>query len=311
MDLPEEEKPGIPAWVMTFADLMSLLMCFFVLLLSFSEIDAMKFKQIAGELSKAFGVQRVIEATDIPMGTSPIFDSFSPGKPEPTLIDSVRQQTTDRDPQLETFISMNESDIQSQVEAVTREQIEVSMNELQRVLESELAQGHLQIEHDRKRIIIRIEEKGSFPSGSADMTPIFADLLDRIAGVLAQLPGEITIEGHTDDIPINTSRFRSNWDLSAARASSVANALLAGEAVTSGRLKVQGYAETRPRASNEWSETRALNRRVEIIVDLSGPIAQYEKQLRSLMDDDLQQLIHDLELHDVHPEASAPVPKPS
>ena len=77
-DLPEEEKPGIPAWVVTFADLMSLLMCFFVLLLSFSEIDAQKFKQIAGELSKAFGVQREVPALEIPQGTSPIFDKFSP-----------------------------------------------------------------------------------------------------------------------------------------------------------------------------------------------------------------------------------------
>ena len=83
-DLPEEEKPGIPAWVVTFADLMSLLMCFFVLLLSFSEIDAQKFKQIAGELSKAFGVQREVPALEIPQGTSPIFDKFSPAPPEPT-----------------------------------------------------------------------------------------------------------------------------------------------------------------------------------------------------------------------------------
>ena len=74
MEEQEDDSPGIPAWVMTFADLMSLLMCFFVLLLSFSEIDAQKFKQIAGELSKAFGVQRDIAALDIPMGTSPIFD---------------------------------------------------------------------------------------------------------------------------------------------------------------------------------------------------------------------------------------------
>ena len=79
MEEQEDDSPGIPAWVMTFADLMSLLMCFFVLLLSFSEIDAQKFKQIAGELSKAFGVQRDIAALDIPMGTSPIFDNFSPG----------------------------------------------------------------------------------------------------------------------------------------------------------------------------------------------------------------------------------------
>ena len=76
-ELPEEDAPGVPAWVVTFADLMSLLMCFFVLLLSFSEIDASKFKQIADELSKAFGVQRDVPALEVPMGTSAVFEHFS------------------------------------------------------------------------------------------------------------------------------------------------------------------------------------------------------------------------------------------
>lgn len=296
-DLPEEEKPGIPAWVVTFADLMSLLMCFFVLLLSFSEIDAQKFKQIAGELSAAFGVQREVPALEIPMGTSPIFDKFSPGKPEPTPVDSVRQQTTEQDPKLETLREELEADVQKQVQDTTKEQIDTSMDALRDVLENELAQGRLQLENDRKRIIIRVEEKGSFPSGSAEMTPEFQDMLDRIATVLAELPGEITIEGHTDNIPINTSRFQSNWDLSAARASSVANALLYNETIKPERMRVQGYAETRPRASNEWPETRALNRRVEIILDLSGSIEEYETELRRLMEEDLGHLIQDLELH--------------
>ena len=296
-DLPEEEKPGIPAWVVTFADLMSLLMCFFVLLLSFSEIDAQKFKQIAGELSAAFGVQREVPALEIPMGTSPIFDKFSPGKPEPTPVDSVRQQTTEQDPKLETLREELEADVQKQVQDTTKEQIDTSMDALRDVLENELAQGRLQLENDRKRIIIRVEEKGSFPSGSAEMTPEFQDMLDRIATVLAELPGEITIEGHTDNIPINTSRFQSNWDLSAARASSVANALLYNETIKPERMRVQGYAETRPRASNEWPETRALNRRVEIILDLSGSIEEYETELRRLMEEDLGNLIQDLELH--------------
>ncbi len=307
MELPEEEKPGIPAWVVTFADLMSLLMCFFVLLLSFSEIDAMKFKQIAGELSKAFGVQREVTALDIPMGTSPIFDKFSPGKPEPTPVDSVRQQTTEEAPQLETLRGQTDSDIERMVDKVTSEQIQISKDALEQVLARELQEGRLQLEHDRKRIIIRVEEKGSFPSGSAEMTPVFNDMLDRIALVLAQLPGEIAIEGHTDNIPINTPRFRSNWDLSAARASSVANALLAGEAVEPTRLRVQGYAETRPRADNDTPDNRAINRRVEIIVDLSGPAEEYEKRLRALMESDLQELIHELELRDAAADPSPSV----
>ena len=285
MELPEEEdKPGIPAWVVTFADLMSLLMCFFVLLLSFSEIDAAKFKQIAGELSKAFGVQREVPAIDIPMGTSPIFDKFSPGIPDPTPVEAVLQITSEQAPQLETLRAERESAIAQQVEQTTREQIEVSLEALAKVLQEELSEGRLQLEHDRKRVIIRVEEKGSFPSGSADMTAGFEDVLLRIADVLAELPGEITIEGHTDNVPISTPRFRSNWDLSAARASSVANALLTTGSVGPERIRVQGFADTRPRASNDWPDTRAFNRRVEIILDLAGPIQAYEEQLRRLME---------------------------
>lgn len=296
MEEQEDDSPGIPAWVMTFADLMSLLMCFFVLLLSFSEIDAQKFKQIAGELSKAFGVQRDVPVLDIPMGTSPIFDNFSPGKPEPTPVDSVRQQTTQEAPQLETLRAEMETELQEQVQSTTAQQVDTSIDALRDVLESELQEGRIQLEHDRKRIIIRVEEKGSFPSGSADMTEDFQAMLDRIAEVLAELPGEVTIEGHTDNIPIHTNRFQSNWDLSAARASSVANALLLDDSILPERIRVQGYAETRPRADNDSPENRALNRRVEIILDLSGSIEEYEAELRRLMEEDLGDLIQDLEL---------------
>ena len=86
-DIAEEEAPaGLPAWMGTFADLMSLLMCFFVLLLSFSEMDVLKYKQLAGSMRDAFGVQREINVKDIPKGTSIIAKEFSPGRPEPTPI---------------------------------------------------------------------------------------------------------------------------------------------------------------------------------------------------------------------------------
>ncbi|MFN3579966.1 MAG: MotB family protein [Pseudomonas sp.] len=299
MELPEEEdSPRIAAWVVTFADLMSLLMCFFVLLLSFSEIDAMRFKQLAGELSKAFGVQREVPALEIPMGTSPIFDKFSPGIPEPTPIEEVRQQTTEELPQIDTLRAQLEAELELKVASTTERQMEVNMQALKMVLEQELTEGRLQLEQDRKRVVIRIEERGSFQSGSAEMTDDFESILLKISDVVGQLPGEITVEGHTDDIPISTARFRSNWDLSAARASSVANALLATGAVEPQRLKVQGYAETRPRASNEWPEARALNRRVEIVVDLAQAADQYETQLRQLMEDDIDKVIQGFEIMD-------------
>lgn len=273
-ELPEEEKPGIPAWVVTFADLMSLLMCFFVLLLSFSEIDAQKFKQIAGELSQAFGVQREIPALEIPQGTSPIFDKFSPAPPEPTLVNEVKQTTTDQQPELQTLKSP------------TEQALEAAASRIREVLEDAIEDGRITVEkdQDQHRIVIRIEEKGSFPSGSAELTWEFEGLLLEMAKVLADIPGELTVEGHTDDVPIRTTRFYSNWDLSAARSAAVANVLLATGDVTPTRLAVKGLADTKPRFPNISAENRTKNRRVEIIIDLSGPLQEQEIELKALIE---------------------------
>ncbi|MEE3116698.1 MAG: MotB family protein [Pseudomonadota bacterium] len=281
-ELPEEEKPGIPAWVVTFADLMSLLMCFFVLLLSFSEIDAMKFKQIAGELSKAFGVQRDVATLDIPMGTSPIFDKFSPAPPEPTVVNEVRQTTTEEKPELQTL----KSPVEQAIETVMQDEMDESTQEIMAVLADAIEDGRINVaqDEDQRRIVIRIEEKGSFPSGSADLTWEFEGLLLEMADVLVDIPGKLTVEGHTDDVPIRTSRFYSNWDLSAARAAAVANALLATEEIEPTRLAVKGLADTEPRVSNDTADNRAKNRRVEIIVDLSGPLREQELELRELIE---------------------------
>jgi chemotaxis protein MotB len=280
-DLEEEAPTGMPAWVMTFADLMSLLMCFFVLLLSFSEIDAMRFKQIAGELSKAFGVQRDVPALEVPMGTSAVFDKFSPGKPEPTVLDQVRQQTSPEDPQLDTL--RGEVDAEAEKARKAQEQLRESSEQLQQILAQELQAGRMQLLEENRRIILRVEEKGSFPSGSADLTPEFEDLLMRISDALVTIPGELTIEGHTDSIPISTARFNSNWDLSASRASAVTNTLLFNPEVDPARLSLRGYADTRPRVANDSADNRALNRRVEIIIDQSGSDDQHDEQLRSLL----------------------------
>ena len=101
--------PGLPAWMGTFADLMSLLMCFFVLLLSFSEMDVLKFKQIAGSMKFAFGVQNKIEVKDIPKGTSIIAQEFRPGKPEPTPIEVIQQQTMEMTQQMLEFQAGDET----------------------------------------------------------------------------------------------------------------------------------------------------------------------------------------------------------
>ncbi|EMP54308.1 flagellar motor protein MotB [Marinobacter santoriniensis NKSG1] len=278
-ELPEEEKPGIPAWVVTFADLMSLLMCFFVLLLSFSEIDAQKFKQIAGELSKAFGVQREVPTLEIPKGTSPIFDKFSPAPPEPTVINQVKQTTTDEKPELQTLKSPTDQAVESAI----NEKLQQDVAQIRSILKDAIQDGRVDVSLDQRRIVIRVEEKGSFPSGSAELTWEFEGLLLDMAKVLADMPGKLTIEGHTDDLPIHTSRFYSNWDLSAARAAAVANVLLASGAIDPIRMAVKGLADTQPRVPNTSAENRAKNRRVEIIIDLSGPLQEEEIRLRELI----------------------------
>jgi len=280
-ELPEEEKPGIPAWVVTFADLMSLLMCFFVLLLSFSEIDAQKFKQIAGELSKAFGVQRDVPVLEIPQGTSPIFDSFSPAPPEPTVLEEVRQTTSEQQPELQTLKSPTDQE----AEAAMQETLDATTEDIREILKDAIEDGRIDVakDQDQHRIVIRIEEKGSFPSGSAKLTWEFESLLLEMAKVLGTVPGKLTIEGHTDDVPIRTARFYSNWDLSAARAAAVANVLLATGDVEPTRLAVKGLADTAPRVANDSPENRAKNRRVEIIVDLSGPMEEHDLRLKELI----------------------------
>jgi chemotaxis protein MotB len=258
---------------------MSLLMCFFVLLLSFSEIDAQKFKQIAGELSKAFGVQREIPALEVPMGTSPIFDTFSPAPPEPTVVNEIRQTTTDQQPQLQTLNDPTEQAVQVAIQ----EQMDTNMAQILEVLEPAIMDGRINVSEDQRRIVIRVEEKGSFPSGSAQLTWEFEGLLLDMAEVLADMPGDLAVEGHTDNIPIRTERFFSNWDLSAARAAAVANVLLARDQVSPERLRVTGLADTRPRVANTTADNRAKNRRVEIIIDLSGPLEEQEIRLRELI----------------------------
>lgn len=251
--------PPAAAWVMTFADLMSLLMCFFVLLLSFSEMDVTKFKRLAGELSKAYGIQRQIQANDIPMGTSVIMENYTPGKPEPNPLEIIQQMTTELEPNLRTenttTVTETESQTQADAEAIAK------------ILKEEIEEGKIQVESRKRNIIIRVEEKGSFSPGSAVLSEQFELVMDKIRQALAATPGKITIEGHTDDIPINTDRFRSNWDLSSARASSVAFELELDNLVESSRMKVIGFADTKPLVPNDSRESRAKNRRVEIVVD--------------------------------------------
>lgn len=270
-----QKQTNIPAWMITYADLMSLLLCFFVLLLSFAEIDAEKFRRVADELSKAFGVQRDVEAMQIPMGTSAVKQHFSPAVPDRTLLDDVRQQATQQKPQLESMRNVLETQRHLQ-------SLQLAQN-VEKLLETSLPEGAAEIDIDQFRVVVRISENGTFGSGNATVTPAFEDLLQSLATLLGDVPGTISIDGHTDDVPIRTSQFRSNWDLSAMRSASVANVLTATGALAPTRLIVQGFADTRPLASNLTDEGRAENRRVELMIDLDAAVEERgERSVESL-----------------------------
>jgi len=253
----KKESAGVPAWVMTFADLMTLLMCFFVLLLAFSEMDAAKFKQLSGSMKDAFGVQTEIEVRTIPKGTSVVAQEFSPGRPDPTALNQVRQFTVDSNKNTLDALEREAKEIEEARKHALR---------LRMALKEELEKGDVSIQTEGMKVIVHIMENASFDSGYADVRSEFLPALEKIGQLIDNNSGEVTISGHTDNIPIRNERFRSNWDLSTSRAVSVAHELLEVSTLDPQNVIVTGHADTRPRAPNDSAENRAKNRRVDIAI---------------------------------------------
>ena len=289
--------PGLPAWMGTFADLMSLLMCFFVLLLSFSEMDVLKFKQIAGSMKFAFGVQNKIEVKDIPKGTSIIAQEFRPGKPEPTPIEVIQQQTMEMTQQMLEFQAGDETSAggrqeqrgterggQSQstademsaqamqkakdeLEQSSQEQVNELVKKIAEQLEEQIQDGAIELESLGQQVTIRIRENGSFPSGSAFLQPQFRPIIRDIGELLNTIPGEIMVSAHTDNRGISSELFSSNWELSSTRAVAIVHELLKVPEFDQSRLLAVGHADSRPLVPNTNALNRRRNRRVEISIN--------------------------------------------
>ena len=258
-DVPEKKAAaGAPAWVLTFADLMSLLLAFFVLLFSFSEMDKQKFKELSGSMRDAFGVQREVPAFKPPIGTSIIARDFSPGRPTPTVENQVRQQAVN-EMRIYAEMAIDES------ERISKEELEADLQKVKRHLDIEIRDGFVEVDDDGERVItIRIKEMGSFPSGSAELNNDFKPVINKIAELVGDIGGHVVIAGHTDNLPISTSRFRSNWDLSSARAATVLESIAERSGQPAEHFRLAGHADTRPLDTNSTAEGRARNRRVEL-----------------------------------------------
>lgn len=238
----EECKTGAPEWMCTFADMMSLLLTFFVLLLSFSNTEIVKFRTMAGSIRNAFGLRSEFDIMNEPVGrqTLPIPAPAFTNKKAPSKTKLVVAKVRD-------------------------------------ALEKSPLKENGSVEVTDRGVLLRLDGDAVFASGKADLTAEAQGLLDRLVKVAGESDGTIEVEGHTDDVPIHTARFPSNWELSAARAGSAVR-YMTGKGVPPRKLKAIGFADTVPRAPNDSAENRARNRRVEFLfVTKDGEEAEAEE----------------------------------
>jgi len=226
-------------WLVSYADFITLLFGFFVVLYAFAKADQKKQAQIPVAINSAF------HAMGIFPGASK--DSVKPpdGLEAPTGIVTGEEV---RSP------------------AAVKQDLERLRHELAQTLSGEVAAHAVSITMGRDGLVISLREAGFFNSGSAAPKPEAMSTLRQIAKSLGRVPYDVRVEGHTDNVPIHNAAFDSNWELSAVRATGIARLFLEWRAMTPERLSAAGFGEFHPVASNGTAEGRAQNRRVDLIV---------------------------------------------
>ncbi len=222
--------PGSPAWMTTYGDLMSLLLCFFVMLVSMSTIEKIKFKRAVGSLQGALGLL-----------TS-----------KPTI--SLTPRSPAADTPIKRKTSRKNKKMIKQVQA------------LMKFVKEQKLEGELKIKLTKGGVGIRISDPNFFDLGKADLKPQSKPILDKIIEIAKTVDYPIRIEGHTDDLPIHNTFFKSNWDLSTARALTILKYFQNSGKIDPHRLEAVGMGEYHPLVPNTTPENRAKNRRVEIYI---------------------------------------------
>jgi chemotaxis protein MotB len=230
-------------WLVSYADFITLLFAFFTTLYAISVVDAQKVAKVANSMQEAFGTATFSEGSrklGLDSGGLP------PGSKLAMVSPVNPKGAGSRGGQRKMILSA----LKVQLEAATQ------ANRLK----------DIQILADGRGLIIRLAEIGFYDSGASELKPEALFIVDRLAGALSNLENDIRIEGHTDNVPIRTSRYRSNWELSTARATTLVGYFISKHGFDPNRLSASGCGEFRPVADNDTPENRALNRHVDIIV---------------------------------------------
>lgn len=241
----QAEQAGSPAWMTTYSDLMSLLLTFFILLFSMSAVSEERFKEAADSLRSAL------------IGSS-----------SDSILDSDGETIVDMD--LNEFDGIDPEEIISEAPPVDPNYIPEEVVELYDTvnlfLEEEGLNADVTLSRDQEGVYIDIQEAILFDSGSATLKAVGSEKLGQLAELFELFDNEIIIEGYTDDVPMNSQQFPSNWELSTGRALSVLRYLSESYDISPSRLSARGYGEHRPIAPNDSDENRAMNRRVNIVI---------------------------------------------
>jgi chemotaxis protein MotB len=245
----EEEHENHERWLVSYADFITLLFAFFVVMYAISSVNEGKYKVLSNALQNAF------TNTTAVAGGQPIavIQGAPPVQAKPTLkVDKLPEQ------------------VKEEKKAVERQQMKNVASDIMNALQPLIAQGKVKLLETSRGVTIEINDSILFPGGQARLQPVSIGAMAAIAEVLAGTDFPITIEGHTDNVPISTPQFPSNWELSAMRATTVLR-LFNDNGVGAERLTAIGYGDTRPVETNTTPEGRARNRRVSILVDSNRP----------------------------------------
>lgn len=229
MEDDSEQEEGAPPWLTSFSDMVLLFLCFFVLLLSFARTDTGAFQSALGSVRQS-------------LGTPPAAAPSAQHLPSPEQAQAAVEQ--------------------EQARALRVRMVE----QVEQFLSERGLSAQVEVAPDERGIILRTRDQILFDSGAAQLKQEGLPVLAAVADLARRFHGQLAVEGHTDDRPIRTDLFPSNWELSGARSSVVLRYLL-NEQIAAERVHVAGYADRRPIASNETEEGRARNRRVEFVFE--------------------------------------------